>query len=308
MTLSVAHFMTNQKANHSVNIGQLSELTALKGDATAISDMLDDVLKQFAKLGVSELNVSAVQRWQLLSYLNMLLLWNKAYNLTAISDPKTAFVKHIVDCLAMVAHLPTDKPASKLASDACIRLLDVGTGAGLPAMVIAICRPDVQCVALDSNQKKVRFIKQATSELGVANCVAVASRIETHTGSYDWITSRAFANLQAFAEVVTPYLTDSGCLLAMKARLPDVSALDVDFVVHSTDSQHQKSHQSSQGNQQSITDKTDATDAMLSETTEQYAQLATDWYVKIIELDVPYLNEPRHLVTMQAKQNSRLLT
>lgn len=287
--------MTNQKANHSVNIGQLSDLTALKSDATAISNMLDDALKQFVQL-----DVSTVQRWQLLSYLNILLLWNKAYNLTAISDPKTAFIKHIVDCLAMVAHLPTDKPAS----GASIRLLDVGTGAGLPAMVIAICRPDVQCVALDSNQKKVRFIKQAASELGVANCVAVASRIETHTGGYDWITSRAFANLQAFAEVVMPYLTDSGCLLAMKARLPDVSALDMDFVSKSSDSQHQISHKSSQDNQQSITNKTDAVlpETMLSETAEQYAQLATDWHIKIIELDVPYLDEPRHLVTMHAKQ------
>lgn len=285
--------MTNQKANHSVSIGQLSDLTALKGDAVVISNMLDNALTQLSKL-----ELSAGQRWQLLSYLNMLLFWNKAYNLTAISDPKTAFIKHIVDCLAMVAHLPADRLAVD-ALDAPIRLLDVGTGAGLPAMIIAICRPDVQCVALDSNQKKIRFIKQVASELGVHNCLPVASRIETHTGSYDWITSRAFANLQAFADVVTPYLVESGYLLAMKARLPELSHLKMDFVAKNSDGQY--IHSQFQNNHQSMATKTDAkTDMMLSETAEQYAQLSQNWRIKLIELDVPYLDEPRHLVTMQS--------
>ena len=285
--------MTNQKANHSVSIGQLSDLTALKGDAVVISNMLDNALKQFSKL-----ELSAGQRWQLLSYLNMLLFWNKAYNLTAISDPKTAFIKHIVDCLAMVAHLPADRLAVD-ALDAPIRLLDVGTGAGLPAMIIAICRPDVQCVALDRNQKKIRFIKQFASELGVRNCLPVASRIEMHMGSYDWITSRAFANLQAFTDVVTPYLVESGYLLAMKARLPELSHLKMDFVAKNDDDQY--IHSQSQNNHQSMATKTDAkTDMMLSETAEQYAQLSQNWRIKLIELDVPYLDEPRHLVTMQS--------
>ena len=289
--------MTNQKANHSVSIGQLSDLTALKGDAVVISNMLDNALTQFSKL-----ELSAGQRWQLLSYLNMLLFWNKAYNLTAISDPKTAFIKHIVDCLAMVAHLPADRLAVD-ALDAPIRLLDVGTGAGLPAMIIAICRPDVQCVALDSNQKKIRFIKQVASELGVRNCLPVAARIEahieTHTDSYDWITSRAFANLQTFADVAMPYLTESGYLLAMKARLPELSHLKMDFVAKNDDDQY--IHSQSQNNHQSMATKTDAkTDMMLSETAEQYAQLSQNWRIKLIELDVPYLDEPRHLVTMQS--------
>lgn len=285
--------MTNQKANHSVSIGQLSDLTALKGDAVVISNMLDNALTQLSKL-----ELSAGQRWQLLSYLNMLLFWNKAYNLTAISDPKTAFIKHIVDCLAMVAHLPADRLAVD-ALDAPIRLLDVGTGAGLPAMIIAICRPDVQCVALDSNQKKIRFIKQVASELGVRNCLPVASRIEMHMGSYDWITSRAFANLQAFTDVVTPYLVESGYLLAMKARLPELSHLKMDFVAKNDDDQY--IHSQSQNNHQSMATKTDAkTDMMLSETAEQYAQLSQNWRIKLIELDVPYLDEPRHLVTMQS--------
>lgn len=285
--------MTNQKANHSVSIGQLSDLTALKGDAVVISNMLDNALTQLSKL-----ELSAGQRWQLLSYLNMLLFWNKAYNLTAISEPKTAFIKHIVDCLAMVAHLPADRLAVD-ALDAPIRLLDVGTGAGLPAMIIAICRPDVQCVALDSNQKKIRFIKQVASELGVRNCLPVASRIEMHMGSYDWITSRAFANLQAFTDVVTPYLVESGYLLAMKARLPELSHLKMDFVAKNDDDQY--IHSQSQNNHQSMATKTDAkTDMMLSETAEQYAQLSQNWRIKLIELDVPYLDEPRHLVTMQS--------
>lgn len=91
------------------------------------------------------LTLSAQQQRTLLLYLDQLLLWNKAYNLTAISDPVEALIKHIIDCLAIITHLPSGS------------LLDIGTGAGLPAVIIAICQPERQCTALDSNQKKIRF-------------------------------------------------------------------------------------------------------------------------------------------------------
>ena len=119
----------------------------------------------------------------------------------------------------------------------------------------------------------------------------IETHIETHTDSYDWITSRAFANLQTFADMAMPYLTESGHLLAMKARLPEVSHLKMDFVAKNSD-----------GQSIDHTDvKIDAkTDMMLSETAEQYAQLSQNWRIKLIELDVPYLDEPRHLVTMQS--------
>ena len=154
------------------------------------------------------LTLSAQQQRTLLLYLDQLLLWNKAYNLTAITDPVEALIKHIIDCLAIITHLP---PGS---------LLDIGTGAGLPAVIIAICQPERQCTALDSNQKKIRFIKQISSELGLTNMQPIASRIEAHEASYEVVTSRAFASLIDFVEVAQPRLAGNGYLCAMKGKAP----------------------------------------------------------------------------------------
>ncbi|MGP5501417.1 MULTISPECIES: 16S rRNA (guanine(527)-N(7))-methyltransferase RsmG [Psychrobacter] len=154
------------------------------------------------------LTLSAQQQRTLLLYLDQLLLWNNAYNLTAITDPVEALIKHIIDCLAIITHLP---PGS---------LLDIGTGAGLPAVIIAICQPERQCTALDSNQKKIRFIKQISSELGLTNMQPIASRIEAHEASYEVVTSRAFASLIDFVEVAQPRLADKGYLCAMKGKAP----------------------------------------------------------------------------------------
>ena len=154
------------------------------------------------------LTLSAQQQRTLLLYLDQLLLWNKAYNLTAITDPVEALIKHIIDCLAIITHLP---PGS---------LLDIGTGAGLPAVIIAICQPERQCTALDSNQKKIRFIKQISSELGLSNMHPIASRIEAHEACYEVVTSRAFASLIDFVEVAQPRLAGNGHLCAMKGKAP----------------------------------------------------------------------------------------
>ena len=154
------------------------------------------------------LTLSTQQQRTLLLYLDQLLLWNKAYNLTAITDPVEALIKHIIDCLAIITHLPSGS------------LLDIGTGAGLPAVIIAICQPERQCTALDSNQKKIRFIKQISSELGLTNMQPIASRIEAHEASYEVVTSRAFASLIDFVEVAQPRLADNGYLCAMKGKAP----------------------------------------------------------------------------------------
>lgn len=154
------------------------------------------------------LSLSAAQQRTLLLYLDQLLLWNKAYNLTAITDPVEALVKHVIDCLAIIPHLPLGS------------LLDIGTGAGLPAVIIAICQPERPCTALDSNQKKIRFIKQISSELGVSNVQPIASRIEAHETSYDVVTSRAFASLIDFVEVAQSRLAGGGHLCAMKGKAP----------------------------------------------------------------------------------------
>lgn len=155
-----------------------------------------------------DLTLSAQQQRTLLLYLDQLLLWNKAYNLTAITDPVEALIKHIIDCLAIITHLPSGS------------LLDIGTGAGLPAVIIAICQPERQCTALDSNQKKIRFIKQISSELGLSNMQPIASRIEAHEASYEVVTSRAFASLIDFVEVAQPRLAENGYLCAMKGKAP----------------------------------------------------------------------------------------
>jgi 16S rRNA (guanine527-N7)-methyltransferase len=159
------------------------------------------------------LTLSAQQQRSLLLYLDQLLLWNKAYNLTAITDPEDALIKHVIDCLAIITHLPSGS------------LLDIGTGAGLPAVIIAICQPERSCTALDSNQKKIRFIKQVSSELGLSNMQPIASRIEAHEASYDVVTSRAFASLIDFVAVAKPRLADNGHLCAMKGKAPSEEEL-----------------------------------------------------------------------------------
>lgn len=167
------------------------------------------------------LTFSEVQVAQLLGYLDNLLLWTKAYNLTAITDPKEAFVKHILDCLAIVADLP-------FADKSGMSVLDIGTGAGLPSVIIAIMRPDWQVTALDSNGKKIRFIRQMVGELGLNNVNPVASRIEDFEGEFDIITSRAFASLEDFVNLAKPYLKADGMLYAMKGKAPtddDVAVL-----------------------------------------------------------------------------------
>ena len=166
------------------------------------------------------LPLSETQQRTLLLYLDQLLLWNKAYNLTAITDPEEALIKHVIDCLSIITHLPAGS------------LLDIGTGAGLPAVIIAICQPERQCTALDSNQKKIRFIKQISSELSLSNMQPIASRIEAHEASYAVVTSRAFASLIDFVEVAQPRLADGGFLCAMKGKVPseeELQALDSDW-------------------------------------------------------------------------------
>ena len=159
------------------------------------------------------LTFSQVQIKQLLDYLDNLLLWTKAYNLTAITAPQEAFIKHILDCLAVVADLPfSDKMG--------MNVLDIGTGAGLPSVIIAIMRPDWHVTALDSNGKKVRFIRQMVGELGLDNLSPVTSRIEELDGQFDIITSRAFASLDDFVGVAKPHLKTDGVLYAMKGKTP----------------------------------------------------------------------------------------
>ena len=146
------------------------------------------------------------QAGKLLSLLDNLLRWNQTYNLTAIRDREEAFSLHILDSLSLLPYLtgPT--------------LLDVGTGPGFPALPLAIVRPDIAITALDSNGKKIRFIRQMVHELGLANVTPVQARVEAHHGQYQQITSRAFAELKLFHDLTTHLLATGGEWLAMKSQ------------------------------------------------------------------------------------------
>ena len=195
-----------------------ANMASIRIDSTGFAKLGDKLptLANILAQAIDELGLtlSAQQQRSLLLYLDQLLLWNKAYNLTAITDPVDALIKHVIDCLAIIPHLPSGA------------LLDIGTGAGLPAVIIAICQPERSCTALDSNQKKIRFIKQISSELGLSNMQPIASRIEAHEASYDVVTSRAFASLIDFVAVAQPRLADNGYLCAMKGKAPSEEELD----------------------------------------------------------------------------------
>lgn len=150
----------------------------------------------------------------LLKYQDALVLWNKAYNLTAIRDPKDMLVRHLLDSLSILDHLPTG------------RLLDIGTGGGMPGMMIAICQPERECVLLDSNGKKIRFLKQFIADLKLTNVIAVQTRVEDTSaiedlGAFDVMTSRAFASLSDFVTASTPYMHEHSLICAMKGVVPD---------------------------------------------------------------------------------------
>lgn len=149
----------------------------------------------------------------LLKYQDALVLWNKAYNLTAIRDPKEMLVKHLLDSLSILQKLPQG------------RLLDIGTGGGMPGMIIALCQPDRECVLLDSNGKKIRFLKQFIADLKLQNVIAVQTRVEDtdaieQLGKFDVITSRAFASLTDFVTASTPYMHQNTQICAMKGIIP----------------------------------------------------------------------------------------
>lgn len=121
------------------------------------------------------LNLSDDALGLLLKYQDALVLWNKAYNLTAIRDPKEMLVKHLLDSLSILNDLPAG------------RLLDVGTGGGMPGMIVALCQPERDCVLLDSNGKKIRFLKQFIADLKLKMSLQYKPALKTKTRSKIWV-------------------------------------------------------------------------------------------------------------------------
>jgi 16S rRNA (guanine527-N7)-methyltransferase len=150
---------------------------------------------------------------RLLAYGALILKWNKVYNLTALRDPSSVMTHHLLDSLSVIAPLQRERPAGT-------RLLDVGAGAGLPGVVIAIMRPDVDVTCLDAVAKKTAFVQQVAAELKLPNLRGLHARVETLAGAYDVISSRAFASLPDFYNGSMQLLAEAGVWLAMKGKVP----------------------------------------------------------------------------------------
>jgi len=162
-------------------------------------------------LAQTDIVLSDKQQQQLVAYVELLDKWNKAYNLTSVRDPKEMMVKHIMDSLVVAPHL-TGK-----------HYIDVGTGPGLPGIVLAIALPDTQFVLLDSLGKRVRFLMQVKHALGLDNVTPVQSRVEEYQPSVklDGVLSRAFASLQDMVQWCSHLIDDSGRFIALKGQFPD---------------------------------------------------------------------------------------
>lgn len=159
------------------------------------------------------LALSDTQLGQLLVYGEQILKWNKVYNLTALRDPGSVMTHHLLDSLAAVLPLAHQQPGGG-------RLLDVGSGAGLPGVVIAICRPDIQVHCLDAVAKKMAFVQQMAGELKLTHLRGIHARVETLDGHYEVISSRAFASLVDFINGSQHLLAETGIWMAMKGKQP----------------------------------------------------------------------------------------
>lgn len=155
-------------------------------------------------------------------YLQLLHKWNKAYNLTAIRDPQAMLSHHVLDCLAVVPLLLRQVAAHKVYTK---RILDVGSGGGLPGVLLAICLPDWQIDCVDTVGKKAAFIQQVATSLGLKNLCSIHARVEylaqTQPEPYSIICARAFASLPDFVLGSETVLHPHGMWMALKGRYPD---------------------------------------------------------------------------------------
>lgn len=164
----------------------------------------------------------------LLSYLELIQKWTKVYNLTAVRDPAEMLTHHLLDSLAALAPLDRQLQSLRVATPgAPIRLLDVGSGAGLPGIVIAICRPDITVHCVDTVGKKAAFIQQVAATLKLPNLRGLHARVESLTEPYDVVSSRAFASLVDFTSWSGGALANTGVWMAMKGKHPadEIAAL-----------------------------------------------------------------------------------
>jgi 16S rRNA (guanine527-N7)-methyltransferase len=179
---------------------------------------MDGQLEALApKLGLS---LTTTERERLLAYMALIQRWTKVYNLTSVRNTGEMFTHHLLDCLAVV--LPLRKGSGE-AGQGALRLLDGGSGAGLPGVILAMLNPAWQVTCVDAVAKKAAFIRQAAAELGLPNLQGVHGRVEGagtfRKPEFDLITSRAFASIQDFTTLTRKLLAPHGQWAAMKAKL-----------------------------------------------------------------------------------------
>ncbi len=178
-------------------------------------------------LGALGLSLSDTQIGQLLAYLDWIAKWNRVYNLTAVRDPAEMLTHHLLDSLAVIA------PLNRQRQGRAMRLLDVGSGAGLPGVVIAIANPDVTVDCVDTVAKKAAFIQQVAAALKLPNLRGLHARVENLTEPYDVVSSRAFASLVDFTTWSRQALGQGGVWMALKGKHPvdELASLPADVEV-----------------------------------------------------------------------------
>jgi len=186
-----------------------------------------DKSREILVSGMAELDLIAteVQVDLLLSFVNLMIKWNKAYNLTAIREREKMLRLHVLDSLAVMPFIVAGE------------IVDVGSGAGLPSIPLAILLPDVQFLSLDSNSKKTRFVRQVVMGLGLKNIEVVHSRVEAlrRDGEFDAVISRAFSNTNDMVRMTGHLLKPAGVFIAMKGQIAgvDQETIELPYTVDS---------------------------------------------------------------------------
>ncbi len=170
------------------------------------------------------LDLSAEQQQRLLDYMALIQKWTKVYNLTAVRDPAEMLTHHLLDSLTAIA------PLTRHTLGQPIRVLDVGSGGGLPGVVLAICMPELNVTCVDTVAKKAAFVQQVAVSLKLPNLRGLHARVETLTDPYQVICSRAFASLPDFVTWSRSALAEGGVWMAMKGKHPqdEIDALPKD--------------------------------------------------------------------------------
>lgn len=181
------------------------------------------------KAGAAELglDLSLTQLDQLMAYLGLIQKWNKVYNLTAVRDPQEMLTHHLLDSLTAIA------PLVRHTQGQPAKVLDVGSGGGLPGIVLAICRPELDVSCVDTVGKKAAFIQQVAATLKLPHLRGIHARVETLTGPFDVICCRAFASLPDFVSWSRSALAEQGVWMAMKGKHPqtEIDGLPADVNV-----------------------------------------------------------------------------